>query len=184
MRSIVTTLLLAILSPVLLPGQSAFGAEKLITAPASDPATSPQQPAASQPTFEDIRPIGQPISLGVSSGTLLHVSSAVQTVFVADADVADVQIRAADFIYIVGKKPGQTVLYAQDDAGHVLLKTAITVGGLAAREPVTIIRRAEISIGGQPGPAAPPGTVSETLTSTTQTGATLTSKSSTSTRSQ
>jgi Flp pilus assembly secretin CpaC len=69
------------------------------------------------------------------------------TVFIGDSDVADVQLQPPEFIYLNAKKPGTTVLYAADNAGNVLLNTVIQVTG-----PVTIIKGAVFSDGGQPAP--------------------------------
>jgi Flp pilus assembly secretin CpaC len=49
-------------------------------------------------------------------------------VFIAGPDTADVQLGARpDLIYIFGKKPGRTVLYATDNDGNVILNRVIEV---------------------------------------------------------
>jgi Flp pilus assembly secretin CpaC len=137
----------ALLSAVclsVLTGQSVSGAEKLVNLSAiSDDSGQP----APRSSFEDLRPSGQPIVLQVSLGTLLHLSTAARTVFVADAEVVDVQVKPADSIFIFAKKPGVTALYAADEKGNMLLNKTIRVDG-----PVTIIRRDKIGTGGQPEP--------------------------------
>lgn len=152
MRSIIAALALAGCSPVLLIGQSAFGAEKIITFPAGQ-VTAPQQLAAPHPAFEDIRPSGPSIALEVSAGTLLQLQDAVRYVFIADNDVADVQVEKEQpkFIYVTAKKPGRTVLYAVDNAGQVLLNKVIRVIDVTL-EPVTIIRAAKMDTGKPPPP--------------------------------
>lgn len=149
MRGIIAFLVLATFSPVFLTGQPASGAGKLITSPAEQE-TSPQDPAASQPTLKDIRPSGPPIVIGVSSGTLLHLPGAARQVFIADDEVANAQTQRElpQFVYVTAKKPGRTVLYAVDEAGHVLLNKVIEV----SPTPVTIIRRAKIDTGEPPPP--------------------------------
>jgi hypothetical protein len=88
MRSFFIAVVVAISSPLLLSGQSALGAgRKLVTSPISDEETSSQEPIA-QPTVEDLRPNGPPIELVSSQGTLLHLSSAARTIFVANEEVA------------------------------------------------------------------------------------------------
>jgi Flp pilus assembly secretin CpaC len=134
----------AIVFAALLTGDHALGAEKLLTPPASD------QPA-SKSEFADIRPSGEPIHLQVSSGTLLRLPGPASTVFVSDAEVADVGINPPGFIFLNGKKPGATALYAADRDGNVLLARDIRVEG----GPVTIIHGASIGAGGEP----PPGPV-------------------------
>jgi hypothetical protein len=167
MGRILTIPVLAIFLPGLLIGQSASGAE-LITPPASDQA--PQQPAAAQPAaVSDIRPSGQPIVLQVSLGTLLRLPTASKTVFVADPAVADVLVQQgqADYIYVFGKSAGATSLYAVDDKGNILLNKLIRVDGPV---PVMIIRKSDISFGGQPTPA--PTTVIQSESTSTRTGLT------------
>jgi Flp pilus assembly secretin CpaC len=149
MRSIVTALLWALFSPVLLTAQSASGAEKIITSPPSEQATSSQGPAASQPSFEDVRPSGPPIILGASLGTMLHLPSPVRTVFVANEDVADVQVKDPSSIYVTAKKTGATVLYASDNAGNVLLNKIVQVKD----GPVAIIHGSKIDTGEPPPPS-------------------------------
>jgi hypothetical protein len=173
MRSIVTTLVLAISSPVLLVGQSAVGAGgKLITPPVSEQAAS-QEPADSQPAVKDLRPSGPPIVLQASEGTLLHLSSDARTVFVADPEVADVQMsQRADFIYVVAKKGGRTtVLYAADEAGRLLLNRVIEVKAPptppAPPGAVALIKGAALSDGGVPTPTPGSSVTQSTLTTPT-----------------
>jgi Flp pilus assembly secretin CpaC len=149
MRRIVHALLWAAL-PVLLAGESAFGAEKVIGAPVFEPPTISEAPTP-QAAVEDIRPSGPPISLGIGLGTLLHLSGPANTVFVANETIADVQVKntAPEFIYVTAKKPGSTVLYAADSAGHLLLNKVLEVTPGA----VTIIRRSTIDTGEVPPPA-------------------------------
>jgi Flp pilus assembly secretin CpaC len=82
-------------------GHSAFGAERMIATPAPDRVA--QQPPAVPYAFKDIRPGGQSIVLRSSQGTLIRLSSAATTAFVADAEVADVNVLQPDSIYVFGK---------------------------------------------------------------------------------
>jgi Flp pilus assembly secretin CpaC len=153
MRSFVAVLALAVCSPVFLIGPSASGAGKLVTFP-DEQAASPQQPAVSHPAFKDIRPSGPPIFIKASEGTLLHLQDAVRYVFIADNDVADVQVEREQpkLIYVTAKKQGRTVLYAVDNAGQVLLNKNVEVYQEPLSEPVTIIRAAKIDTGKPPPP--------------------------------
>lgn len=125
----VGALVLAIPSISRTTEHSAFGADQLITAPA--PITGTQQPAASPYTFRDIRPGGQPLVIYRSQGTMIRLSGIVRTVFVADADVADVNVLPqGDTVYVFGRKPGATVLYITDDAGNIMLNRGVEVQDL------------------------------------------------------
>jgi hypothetical protein len=78
---------------------------------------------------------------------LLHLQDAVRYVFIADSDVADVQVEREQprFIYVTAKKPGITVLYVVDSAGHVLLNKDIEVSPPPAQiPPVAIIRSGKL----------------------------------------
>lgn len=158
MGRILTTVVLIILSPVLLTGQSVSRADKLITPSASGQALNSRHLSQGQEAFRDIRPSGRPIVLQASLGTLLHLSRAPSTVFVANEDVADVQVKEPEFIYVTAKKPGTTVLYAVDNAGNILLNKMIEVqpapvqAQLVQPRPVTIIRGATVADAGQPAP--------------------------------
>jgi Flp pilus assembly secretin CpaC len=76
---------------------------------------------------------------------MLHLPGAASNIFIADDDIANVQIQPEQpqYIYITAKKPGKTVLYAVDKAGRVLLNKIIEVPLV----PVTIIRGAKIDTG-------------------------------------
>ena len=47
--------------------------------------------------------------------------------FVAAPDIADVQVRSPNMVYVFAKKPGDTVLYAVDAQDRVLLNTIVRV---------------------------------------------------------
>src|SRR3546814_6442386 len=49
-------------------------------------------------------------------------------VFVANDAIADVQVRSADQIYIFGKGPGQTTVFATNRAGKVIYSADVRVG--------------------------------------------------------
>jgi pilus assembly protein CpaC len=74
-----------------------------------------------------IPPNGNPITLEINSGTLLRLPRAAGTVFVANPDIADVQIKSPELIYVSAKAPGQTVIYAVDAQDTVLLNSPIRV---------------------------------------------------------
>lgn len=131
---------------VLIASAMPASAQKLISPPASEERAP--DAAAAKPTLKDVRPGGSPIILGASGGTLLHLPGRARTVFIADPEVADVQVQSPEFVYIAAKKPGTTVLYAADELGNVLLNKAVQV----QHEPITIIRGGSVLLSGQPAP--------------------------------
>jgi pilus assembly protein CpaC len=111
--------------------------------PAPTPAPVPIQPPAagvpSQPAVTGGAP-GRPfaqsqivptepptLTLEVNKGTALKLPGPASTVFVAAPDIADVQVRSPNMVYVFAKKPGDTVLYAVDAQDRVLLNTIVRV---------------------------------------------------------
>jgi pilus assembly protein CpaC len=75
----------------------------------------------------NIRPTGSPIILEIGKGTLLRLPRPAATVFIANPDVADVQVKSPTLVYISAKTTGETVIYAVDDKDEVLLNAPIRV---------------------------------------------------------
>ncbi len=61
--------------------------------------------------------VSEAYALSVHGGKLIRLPEAATNVFVADPDVADVQVPSPTSIYILGKKSGHTNLYALNQAG-------------------------------------------------------------------
>jgi len=70
---------------------------------------------------------GAPIVLEVNKGTLIRLSAPAATVFIANPDIADVQVKSPSLIYISAKAPGETVIYAVDASDSVLLNSPVRV---------------------------------------------------------
>ncbi len=94
--------------------------------PASPTATPPQD-MSGVPT--NIRPTGPPVVLEIGKGTLFHLPRPAATVFVANPDIADVQVKSPTLLYISANKtkPGETVVYAVDGNDNVLVSAVIRV---------------------------------------------------------
>jgi pilus assembly protein CpaC len=74
-----------------------------------------------------VRPSGAPIGIEVGKGLLINLQHDADTVFVADPTVADVQVKSPKLIYLYGKEPGNTSLYAVDAQQTVLLSRPVSV---------------------------------------------------------
>ncbi len=85
---------------------------------------TPVAPAVAQNL---VRPSGTPIAIDVSKGVLITLDRPADTVFVADPTIADVQIKSPKLIYLYGKEPGDTSLYAVDADQKVMLSRPVTV---------------------------------------------------------
>src|SRR5438132_14380160 len=86
------------------------------------PARAPRGTGATQ-----IPANGGRIVLEINKGTLVRLSGPAATVFVANPDIADVQVKSPTLVYISAKAPGETVIYAVDATDSVLLNAPILV---------------------------------------------------------
>jgi pilus assembly protein CpaC len=87
----------------------------------SSPAAAPRGGGAQIPAN------GGRITLEVNKGTLIRLSGPAATVFVANPEIADVQVKSPTLVYITAKSPGETVIYAVDASDSVLLNAPILV---------------------------------------------------------
>src|SRR5205085_5539709 len=124
---------LALAAAGLLLPSSSNSAEPTRTEPTGAPIILPN-PAP--PSIEAVRsdggataipPTGRAIVLEVSKGTLLRMPRPVATVFIANPDVADVQVKSPSMIYLNAKAPGETVIYAVDAEDRVMLNAPVRV---------------------------------------------------------
>jgi len=99
--------------------------------------TSQIPPTAAAPPGEPVRvgrgptaqipANGAPIKLEAGKGTLIRLVRPASTVFIANPDVADVQVKSPSLIYLNAKAPGETVLYAADADDNILLNAPVRV---------------------------------------------------------
>lgn len=87
-------------------------------------AAAPSQPA----TAQAVQNASSSIDLSVGRGRLVSLPASMSDIFVADDAVADVQVRSNRQLYIFGKKPGETSIYATDASGRVVFSTVARVG--------------------------------------------------------
>jgi pilus assembly protein CpaC len=100
-----------------------------VGAPSATPPTATPPPPATNATAVNIRATGAPVVIEIGKGTLFRLPRPAATVFVANPDIADVQVKSPSLIYISANKtkPGETVVYAVDDKDEVLVNTVIRV---------------------------------------------------------
>ena len=67
------------------------------------------------------------VDLEVREGRLVRLPAPAAAVFVADPDIADVQVHSPSLIYVFGKKAGSTSLFAVDAQEQPLLRADVTV---------------------------------------------------------
>lgn len=76
---------------------------------------------------EVVAPTGAPILLDVSKGLIIRLDRPCSSVFVADPDIADVQLKSPTVLYLMGKAAGETTVYAVDQQDAVLLDSRVEV---------------------------------------------------------
>jgi pilus assembly protein CpaC len=81
---------------------------------------SASDPALAQTPTRQIR-------VEVSTGQLIDLPTAARNVFIADPNIADLQVPSPRSIFLFGKKAGTTSLYAIDAAGHQILSASVVV---------------------------------------------------------
>lgn len=84
-------------------------------------------PVATATAQQVIAP-SQDIVLSIGNGQLVSVPGTMSDVFVADENVADVQIKSQRQLYVFGKAGGETTIYASDARGDVIFSANIRVG--------------------------------------------------------
>ncbi len=99
-------------------------------AAASSAAVQPPPPAA--------------LRVEIDKSQLIRLSRAAKVVMVANPDIADVVVENERMLFLIGRSPGETNLFALDGKGNQILEAAVVVTPKPIRE-VTIYRRAKES---------------------------------------
>lgn len=78
--------------------------------------------------FELVAPeTGSDVSLVVGTGQLIKVDDDFSSLFVANPEVADVEVKSPRLLYLTGVGVGETTLFAVDDKDTVLMSSKIRV---------------------------------------------------------
>jgi pilus assembly protein CpaC len=80
------------------------------------------------------------LELEVRKGEMVRLPAPAVAVFVADPDVADVQVRSPTLVYVLGRQAGETTIYAVDEADRTILDRAVRVRHNLPRLTETIRR--------------------------------------------
>ena len=71
---------------------------------------------------------GAPVlNISVDHGTPISLGAPAGSVFIANPEVADIQVMSPTSVMVFGKKTGETTLMATDAAGHTLLHRTVVV---------------------------------------------------------
>jgi pilus assembly protein CpaC len=68
------------------------------------------------------------IAVGLGRGELVTLPSRMADIFVADDKIADVQVKSTNQLYVFGKGPGETTVYASNAKGDVVWSANVRVG--------------------------------------------------------
>ncbi len=87
--------------------------------------------AVAAPTVANAAQSARPsetLNLSQNTGTLVRLSSPMSDVFVANDQIADIQVRSSTQLYVFGKSSGETTIYATDKGGRVVYAANVRVG--------------------------------------------------------
>lgn len=91
---------------------------------------------------------GEPIELEINEGQLLRLEESAVSVFVANPEIADVNVKSAQLVYVFGQATGETTLFAVDSNDNVIANLTIRVSHNLSRLRAaleTVAPRARIS---------------------------------------
>ena len=97
-----------------------------VSAPASAQVGYAAAPAGPR-TAPSVRPSSD-LTLSVGTGRMVRLDGQMTDLFVANDAIADVQVRSANQIYVFGKAPGETTVFATDKAGRTIFSANVRVG--------------------------------------------------------
>ncbi|MDX1423881.1 MAG: type II and III secretion system protein family protein [Kiloniellales bacterium] len=83
--------------------------------------------AQAQSQSQQIGPGDESVTLEVNEGRLIRLNSSAESVFIANSQIADVNVKSPRMIYMFGKKPGETTLYALDRNDNVVANARVVV---------------------------------------------------------
>ena len=93
------------------------------TAPYSFSALAKTAPTASVATTET----ASSLQIKTGKGAFLKINGEAAAVFVADPEVADVEVKFNNMVYVFGTKPGVTTIHILDKAGKILSSRTVVV---------------------------------------------------------
>lgn len=76
---------------------------------------------------QQVGPGDEIVTLEVNEGRLVRLNKSAASVFIASAGIADVNVKSPRMIYIYGKRPGETTLYALDANDNIVANARVVV---------------------------------------------------------
>ena len=78
-------------------------------------------------TAQPFQKAGAEIAVALNEGQLVQLDSPAASVFIANPEIADISVRSTRLVYVFGKKPGRTTLFALDKQDNLIASSEITV---------------------------------------------------------
>ncbi len=104
------------------------GPLRLLAAIAAALILQPVSWTAPADAFELVEPqVEKSISVVIGAGQLIKVDSEFSSLFVANPEVADIEVKSPRLLYLTGVGVGETTLFAVDDQDNVLMSANIRV---------------------------------------------------------
>jgi pilus assembly protein CpaC len=85
--------------------------------------------AAPVPAQAQVSASGKVVVISIGKGQQVNLGTGITDVFVSDPAIADVEVKSARQIYIMGRGPGETTVTATDAAGRTVYTATVRVGG-------------------------------------------------------
>ena len=70
---------------------------------------------------------GEGIAIELNEGQLVRLDQPAASVFITNPNVADINVRSAQLVYLFGKTPGKTTLFALDSEDNVIANLEVVV---------------------------------------------------------
>jgi pilus assembly protein CpaC len=106
---------------------TALGSAIAAVVAASIAAAAPAPALAQSSRGDGVRPSND-VTLSVGTGRMVRLDGTMSDLFVANDKIADVQVRSANQLYIFGKSPGETTVFATDKSGRTVWSANVRVG--------------------------------------------------------
>jgi len=111
-------------------------------------ATPPEAAVAAQASRIDTN--GEVVELAANKGMLLRLDAPASDIFIANPEIADVQVKSPRLIYVFGVAPGETTLYAMGANDEPVYSASLVVspnlGRLKAVYAAALPETAQISV--------------------------------------
>ncbi len=74
-----------------------------------------------------IGPATSQVSVEIGKGRLIRLDAPAASVFIADPKIADIEVKSPTLVYVMGKAPGETTLFAVNDHEGMLANMSVNV---------------------------------------------------------